>query len=74
MEKITHYDILTAGSAQSLSSAVEQCIHAGWQPYGPMSHSVVWGQYPDGRPSGRVLNELYAQAIVRTEVPGGSRD
>jgi len=62
----TDYKVLRHGSADSLEREIKHLLEEGWQPHGSLHHSVAWAVGPNGGPNGRIMNELYVQAMVKT--------
>ena len=57
--------IVRVGHHASLEHEVNKLLDLGWQLHGPMQHHVCWALGPGGVPNGKVMNELYVQAMVK---------
>ena len=61
-KKILKYKVVTASYSDSLAENVNNCIDAGWQPFGSISVSST---YQQKHPAG--IKSIYAQAMVKYE-------
>lgn len=57
--------VVRVGHHGTLEHEVNKLLADGWQLHGPLTHHVSWATGPGGQPNGKIMNELYVQAMVK---------
>lgn len=57
--------IIRCGHQHMLEVEVNKLLAEGWQLHGGLTHHVSWATGPGGAPNGKIMNELYVQAMVK---------
>ena len=61
------YVLLREFSDLTMARKVNEMLSHGWELHGPTHHSVAWAHGPSGTPNGRIMNEMFTQAMVLKE-------
>lgn len=57
--------VVRVGHQNSLEAEVNKLLADGWQLHGGLTHHVSWATGSSGAPNGKIMNELYVQAMVK---------